>query len=103
MEQAKKTKRKRKPLTEPYKSEASEPHGVEDFNLKPASYMNKPTFPKAPRFVPVAQTPVALKSDSPRQSIRSTTMLEQVSLSQMKANFAKELKQMIDNEVKAQE
>lgn len=54
MEQVKKTKRKRKPLTEPYKSEASEPHGIEDLNLKADRHMIKPTFPKAARFVPVA-------------------------------------------------
>ena len=78
-------------------------------------YKAKPSFPRAQRFFKIdagsltRSVTKGSESLSPRSQISipvsvtsSNTVLEKFSLSQMKAKFAKELKLMIDNEIKQQ-
>ena len=83
------------------------------YDLKADRYKDKPTFSKDRRFTTVEDAgkppklPTLKQSESPRSIQRSVSslsqggaMLEKISLSQMKANFARELQQMIANEIK---
>lgn len=76
------------------------------YDLKVDRYKHKETFPKADRFETVepakqAKFSVMKQPDTPKSgSTHNGVPLEKISLAQMKAQFARELKLMIENEVR---